>query len=83
MKDGYYESRKEQIEKGFLRHIVKELKADGITLTRRARRIILEELRAMAMVAAAEERERTLKMVDGELYKKICAKTVLEVLGYE
>jgi len=83
MKNGYYESRKEQIEKGFLRHIVKALKADGITLTRHARKVIAEELRSAAMVGAVEERERTLQMVDGQLYEKICAKPVLKVLGYE
>lgn len=87
MKNGSYETRKEQIEKGFMRTLSRDLRAAGIPLTRKAKELIKEELRGAAMVGACEERDRSLKLlrdrVSPHLLNAITADPVLRVLGYE
>ena len=80
-----FRSRKAQIESDFLGQIVKALKEDNCVLTRKARKVIKEELRSAAMVGAAEERWRALNIVshDSDAAHKITSQSVLAVLGYE
>lgn len=81
-----FRSRKEQIEKDFLGRIAKVMRAQGNPLNRPARSVMREELRSAAMVGAAEERYRTLKMLreNGTVTAdQICERSVLNVLGYE
>ena len=75
-----YKTRKHQIEKDFLPRCLEEP----------TRRVIKAELRGAAMVGAAEERSRTLKILRdagnhpalAEIAERIMAMGVLEVLGY-
>lgn len=82
-----FESRKEQIEKEFLRNLSAELKEAGHTLSRKQRTVIKRWLRDAAMVGAAEERSRALELT--RRYGATMAETaitvvpVLKVLGYE
>lgn len=81
-----FRSRKEQIEKDFLGRVAKVMKAQGNPLNRPARSVMREELRSAAMVGAAEERYRILKMIreNGSITpEQICERSVLSVLGYE
>ena len=77
-----FRSRKAQIESDFLPRIIESI---GCNVSRKTRRIIKEELKAAAMVGAAEERWRTLKMIDqtSQLAHDIVKQPVLSVLGYE
>lgn len=75
MKDGFYETRKEQIE------------ADA-KLVDRGKMNLRDALKGAAMVGACEERDRTLGFLRGKpelnwLYQMICDKGVLDVLGYK
>ena len=79
-------SRKKQIEKEFLGHIAKVMKERGVPLDRYARTLIKQELRGAAMVGAAEERFRTLRLIKEKGVinaRDVCAEGVLSVLGYE
>jgi len=84
-------TRKEQIEKDFLKRLMRQLKTAGCPVSRKGRALIQEELRAAALVGACEERQRTLtllKLKDGshtarELEKEIIKRGVNDVLGYE
>jgi hypothetical protein len=86
-----FASRKEQIEKDFLKRLMRQLKAAGCPVSRKGRALIQEELRAAALVGACEERQRTLgllKFKDGsptarEIEKEIIKRGVNDVLGYE
>jgi hypothetical protein len=82
-----FRTRKEQIEKDFLGRLMRDLKRDGCTLTRKARSLIREELKSAAMVGAVEERRRTLKILQtydsSVAAHKIVGESVLQVLGYE
>lgn len=81
-----FRSRKEQIEKDFLGRISKVMKAQGTPLNRPARSVIREELRSAAMVGAAEERFRVLRLIkeSGVITpEQVCEQPVLAVLGYE
>ncbi len=78
MKNGAYESRREQIEAFAVQVEKKETP-------------LADALRDAAMVGACEDRARTLELirrnVDAstcrKLVKEICNTSVLEVLGYE
>jgi hypothetical protein len=86
-----FATRKEQIEKDFLKRLMRQLKAAGCPVTRKGRALIKEELRASALVGACEERQRTLnllKLEDAsqtarEVEKEVIKRGVNEVLGYE
>lgn len=81
-----FRSRKQQIEKDFLGRISRVMKARGVPLSRHARSVIREELKSAAMVGAAEERYRTLRIIRESgtaTAEQICQKSVLSVLGYE
>jgi len=79
-----FRSRKAQIESDFLSRIIETLKADNCPVSRKARRVIKEELRSAAMVGAAEERHRTLKLAgNSPIAREIVSQSVLSVLGYE
>ncbi len=74
MKDGFYETRKEQIE-------------DDAKMVDRGRMKLRDALKSAAFVGACEERDRTLAFIRDKpelkwLYQQICNKGVLEVLGY-
>lgn len=80
MTNGQYDSRKEQIEKGFMRELPSGL-------DRKLRKHIRDRLRDAAMVGACEERDRTLKLlrdrISPHLLNSITADPVMKVLGYE
>ncbi len=84
MNSGFYDTRKEQIERDFLPAIIKGLKAEGFTVSRKTRRLILEELSSAAMVGACAERDRILAMVrTGTVTEsRIVEVGVMTVLGY-
>lgn len=84
MNNGFYDTRKEQIERDFLPAIIKGLKAEGFTVSRKTRRLILEELSSAAMVGACAERDRILAMVrTGTVTEsRIVEVGVMTVLGY-
>ena|ERR1700733_4333781 len=89
MKNGTYETRKEQIEREFLRRLIRLLKVEGVVINARARLHIKDALMSAAFVAACEERDRTLRLLadrghsgDGEMSGQITSKAVLDVLGY-
>ncbi len=85
MKNGSYESRKEQIESGFMRELSRDLKLMGFALSRQAKMRIKEELKSAAMVGAVEERSRSLDLVGRQsaLAHAIASVPVMKVLGYE
>lgn len=87
MQNGSYDTRKEQIEKGFMSTLSRDLKALGFPLSRKAKQLIKQELRDAAMVGACEERDRTLKLlrdrISPHLLSSITDEPVLKVLGYE
>lgn len=85
MKDGQFESRKEQLEKESLPLLVKALKNDGCAVTRRQRGMIREELESALAIGAIEERSRILKLLStGKLTEAaIIERSVYDVLGYE
>ena len=76
-----FRTRREQIEKDFLPHCMKNP----------TRAVIKEELKGAAMVGACEERDRTLRIIDSLtdehlkrlLSDQITAVGVLQVIGYE
>ena len=81
-------SRKEQIEKQFMRRALRELKKADCPINEKGRVIIQETLRSAAMVGACEERARTLELVRGLSNGRMIAEAitrngVLSVLGYE
>lgn len=81
-----FRSRKDQIEKDFLRRLVQDLKRLGCPVTRRGRELIKTELRDAAMVGAAEERSRDLRLIRQRglfAADEIVKQPVLAVLGYE
>lgn len=85
-----YKTRKEQIEKDFLRTLMRDLRKLGVEPTLEGRALIREELRGAALVAAAEERQRTLAYLSKypaalpeDISDFIVSKGVLEVLGYK
>lgn len=80
-----FRTRKEQIEKDFLRRLARDLKTAGCPLNTKGRALVKRELRGAAMVGAAEERSRTLRVVkhDQVTVRAIVAISILEVLGYE
>lgn len=79
-----FASRKEQIEKEFMRRLIRD--ANLVGLTRRQRNILKRTLRDAAMVGACEERSRTLELI--RRYGPIVGETaitvvpILKVLGY-
>ncbi len=80
MKDGFYESRSEQVEAEDLQDLLKliEIKPKRrITLIRRARKI----LRSAAFSGACGERDRTIELLrdHSELREEICSKSVWDV----
>lgn len=85
MKDETFRTRKEQIEQDFLRRLVRDLKAAGCPLNAKGRALVKEELKGAAMVGAAEERSRTLRLLshDQQTARAIVVESVLAVLGYE
>jgi len=85
MKNGYYESRKEQIEREVARELVKALKGEGVAITSRARTHIKKALRDAAMIGAFAERDRvlTLPEADARLKEKVIEEAVLAVIGYD
>ena len=89
MKNGYYETRRYQIEAAGLRVICAAHKRKG---PRQFRAIAKQKLRLTAFIGACAERDHALKMI-AELNtltpaqkryvsELICSKSVLEVLGY-
>lgn len=84
MKNGEFESRKEQLEKGSLPVLIKSLKQDGCEITRRQRGMIKDELVMALILGVVEERSRILKLFRaGELTESSITKySVYEVLGY-
>lgn len=82
-----FRSRKEQIEKEFVRDLVDRLERDGIVIRTRQRSALKKTLKDAAMVGACEERYRTLKLiregVGDSLGTRITEIPVLVVLGYE
>lgn len=88
MKGSNYDSRREQIEKDFLRDLMRDLRVAGVNVTRQSRERIKDALRDAAMVGACEERHRTLKYLqskhaDPDIGRAIMSRGVLSVLGYE
>lgn len=85
MKNGVYESRKEQINA-----MVGELFADcekaGCPLPKESRRLVRKFFKEVAMIAAGEERLRSLQVVNerhyGDAAVEIASQGVLTVLGY-
>lgn len=86
MKNGAYETRREQIEKGFYRAIAEARERRNFPS------IAKEELHASALVGAYEERIRILTIIvdtpmpDGlrqQLCEAVRAQSIDEVLGYE
>lgn len=84
MKDGYFESRKEQFEKELLPNLVKRLEREGRAFTDQDWRRIASALKDAAMVGAAEERNRWLQVpdVDRATKDRMCETGVFTVLGY-
>lgn len=85
MKNGTYETRKEQIEKDLLRQLMRDLKAIGWAtddIGGRGRKAIAKALKVAAMVGACEERERVLRLADPETRWEITRRSVPDVLGY-
>lgn len=80
-----FRTRKEQIEKGFLPQLMRDLKAAGCPLNAKGRALVKKELRDAAMVGACEERYRTLRFLqhDQTTARVITNTSVLSVLGYE
>ena len=84
-------NRKQQIERDFLRRVVKALRGNGCQVTPTLRASLKSALRSAAMVGACEERHRTLRFLDRvsstfgsiEIRQFIVSRGVLEVLGYD
>ena len=85
---GQFKSRKEQIEKDFLKSLLRRMKEAGCVINEKGELLIKEELKSAAMVGAYEERSRILKIVaahngDVAIRHAITAEHTLKVLGYE
>ena len=81
-----YPTRKAQFE-DFLAEFMRESKKDGFTIHATMRRRLEKLLKSVAMCAAAEERQRILKMnLEGanqdEIKKRIVQNSVEQILGY-
>ncbi len=87
MTNGQYDSRKEQIERGFARELKRVLKQEGIGyFNRKQNAAIRDALRSAAMVGACGERSRCLELLrrhPGTAETLITVVPVLKVLGYE
>jgi len=85
-------NRKKQIERQFLRRILKALRAEGHSPTPMLKLLLKSELCNAAMVGACEERNRILDYLragsapryisPNEVDRFIVSRGVLEVLGY-
>jgi hypothetical protein len=86
-----FATRKEQIEKDFLRVLLRDLEKAGCLVNARGRALISQELKSAAIVSACEERSRTLDILAAatnpvaaqEVLNAIIKQGIPEILGYE